>query len=257
MQDFESCRNIKIDGDEFTSGFLGLHWFPSAGSSANQQHYTNDVNAALKRLMQTFAGWAAINEVYYLSPHIMTIRPYHPSATLGTFNATATATDLSAATMTGTVALDGRGNLPAAGKPHVIGTGLGSDTIINFSPSIFAMAGSPTGPGASSDEILLHEMVHGLRQMMGRSVRETVGGNPGMHNYEEFVAIVVANIYRSEIGQPQLRSDHQGFTPLTGPTTSSATFKSTFSLYLGYMDIEMPRLCQNLRQAKGSFNPLN
>lgn len=257
MLNFQDCNNITVDGDEFTSGFLGLDWFPSADSSANRRRYEYDVIITLRRIIQTFAGWSVINEVFYLRPRTMRILPYHPTPVTGQFNATATPTDLAAATMKDTTALDRQGKIPGPGQPRTIGSGKGSDTIINCSPSVFAGAsGAPTGPGALGDEILLHEMVHGLRQMMGRSVRESVGGNPGMDNYEEFVAITIANVYRSEVGAPQLRQDHHGFLPLTGPTTNPAVFANTYAQYLNYMDIEMPRLCKNLREASCAFNPL-
>jgi hypothetical protein len=30
MQQFRAVPNLPVDGDEFTSGFLGLDWFPLA-----------------------------------------------------------------------------------------------------------------------------------------------------------------------------------------------------------------------------------
>jgi hypothetical protein len=140
-------------------------------------------------------------------------------------------------------------------QPPVIGTGTGSDTEIRFSPDTFAAPGAPTGPGAKPDEILLHEMVHGLRQMAGRAVFEEVAGNPGMDNYEEFAAIVISNVYRSELGITQLRKDHTGFAPLSGPEATVATFKTTYQSYLLDMGVEQPQLCQNLRRVACVFNP--
>jgi hypothetical protein len=137
----------------------------------------------------------------------------------------------------------------------VVGTGTGSDTEIRFSPGTFAAPGAPTGPGAKPDEILLHEMVHGLRQMAGRAVFEQVAGNPGMDNYEEFAAIVISNVYRSEQGITQLRKDHTGFDPLSGPEATLATFKTTYQSYLLDMGIEQPQLCKNLRRVVCAFNP--
>jgi hypothetical protein len=248
---FSKCHNIKVDGDEYTAGFLGLDWFPSAGSSANKETYENDVISALNRIINTMTGWAVINEIFYRSKG-MVIKPFHPSAA-DPINAYATPNDLVAATLKDTTALDGSGN-PVPGR--IIGTGVGSDTIINFSSSVFASAsGSPIGVGAAPDEILLHEMVHGLRQMMGRSVREKITGNPGMDNYEEFVAITVANVFRSERGGTTLRRDHHGFLPLTGPTTDPAIFKSTYNTWMIDIAIEQPRFAQNLGQAKAAFNP--
>lgn len=204
--------------------------------------------------MNTWTGWAIITEIYYMHRQ-MTVRPYVPTPQTGQFNATATPTDLAADTLRDTLALDPSGNLQGPGQQRTVGTGIGGDTIINFSPRIFRAPGFPIGPGASSDEILLHEMIHGIRQMMGRSVREAVTVNLGMDNYEEFAAITITNVYQSELRIAQLRKDHHGFAPLTGPTTNVSTFKATYQQWLSYLDVEQPRLCQNLRQVNCAFNP--
>jgi hypothetical protein len=255
MQVFTPCQNIVVDGDEFTSGFLGLDWFPSGGASSQKANYENETIRLLTDLMKKFTGWAIINEIYYMKKK-MTIRPFHPSKELGTFNAGAAPDDAKAATLKDTVVRDKNGNMPAP-ENRQTGTGEGSNTTIRFSASTWnPSSGAPAGPGASAIEILLHEMVHGLRQMAGRSVKESVIGNAGMDNYEEFVAIVVSNIFRSELGVVQLRQDHRGFSQLTGPTAASAGFKAAHSPYLSYLSMEQPRLCTNLRQVKVPFNPL-
>jgi hypothetical protein len=329
MQQFNLIPNIAVDGDEFTSGALGLDWFPSAAASASKRNYETGVLTMLTKLIRTWTGWAVMTEVFGKQKK-MVIRPYHPTPQTGQFNATAGAQDVRAATMQGTPVAGGQGYGVATmnstvitgqrfyqgyrikiqgvrlgqrysmgfryrldnpsqitllafsssfgdhsndvkwegdtgniswiiegspGQPPVIGTGTGSDTEIRFSPDTFAAPGAPTGPGAKPDEILLHEMVHGLRQMMGRAVFEQVAGNPGMDNYEEFAAIVISNVYRSELGITDLRKDHAGFSPLSGPETTAATFKSTYDRYLSAMDIEQPGLCQNLRRVQCTFNP--
>lgn len=236
MREYRYARNIKIDG--------------------NAAHETGVVSQ-LDRLMQTFAGWAVITEAYYLSQRTMRIRPYVPTPESGQCNATATPTDGAAATLRGTTVLDRNDRLPAPGQPRVTGTGTGSDTIVRYSPTTF-QPGSvcSTGPGATADEILLHEMIHGVRHMAGRAVREQVVGNPGMTNYEEFVAIVVSNIYRSERGLTQLRRDHAGFNVLNDATTDPAVFHTTYRTYFGHFWVEQQRLFDNLRRARCTFNPV-
>ncbi|MGC2657904.1 MAG: M91 family zinc metallopeptidase [Bryobacteraceae bacterium] len=253
MRTYHDVPNIKIDGDEYTSGFLGLDWAPSKDAKIQKQRYETDINAALERLANTWTGWAIITEIYYTQRQ-MVICPYHPTPQTGQFNAYAKPVDVKAATMKDTTALDDHGKLPPKDQ-RIVGTGTGSNTIVRFSSTTFTGAGAPTGPGTSPDEILLHEMIHALRQMQGRMVRESVAGNPGMDNYEEFAAITISNIYRSEKGNTTLRADHWGFNPLTGPTVASSVFKSTYLSYLAHMNIEQPRVCQNLRQAKCAFNP--
>jgi hypothetical protein len=324
LQKLQSIQNIIVDGDEFTAGALGLDWFPSAGASAAKRDYETGVMNILNKLLHTWTGWAVMMEIFHTNHKKMIIRPYHPTAGAGQYNATAGASDVKAATMKDTTASYGQGSGSAtqnspiittgqefyagnrikiqgtrAGKPYsmtfkyrvdsstqitllaysvpsypddtfnvkwegdtglvtwivygapgqeaVVGTGSGSDTEIRFSVSTWTATGAPTGPGAKPDEILLHEMVHGVRQMMGRAVFEQISGNPGMDNYEEFVAIVTSNVYRSEMGTAQLRKDHHGFLSLTGPETSAATFKSTYSSYMSYVASSSPsftRICK-------------
>jgi hypothetical protein len=236
IQEYRYARNIKIDGDDA---------------------HRSGVVAQLDRLMQTFAGWAVITEAYYLSRRTMFIRPYVPSLQWGQCNATATPTDAAGATLRDTTVLDDHDRLPAPGQPRTIGTGAGSDTIVRYSPTTF-QGGSvcASGPGATPDEILLHEMTHGIRHMAGRAVREQVVGNPGMTNYEEFVAIVVSNIYRSERGMTQLRRDHAGFSILNDATTNPAVFHTTYRTYLGNFWVEQQRFFDNLRRARCTFNPV-
>src|SRR6266853_1127061 len=329
MQRFQLVPSIAVDGDEFTSGFLGLDWLPSAEASANKRNYETAVLTILTGLMRTWTGWAVMTEIFG-SPKKMVIRPYHPTPK-DPFNAYAAAQDARASTIQGTPVAGGKGygsatnnstvitgqnfyagyrikiqgsrlgkpyamhykyrldnptkitllaySIPefpddsnqvkwegdtgpiswiiegSPGQPAAIGTGTGSDTEIRFSPNTFTAPGAPAGPGARPDEILLHEMVHGLRQMKGRAIFEQINGNPGMDNYEEFAAIVVSNVYRSELKIPQLRQDHHGFLPLTGPDTAAASFKTTYQQYLNDMAIEQPQLCRNLRRVPSAFNP--
>ena len=64
-------------------------------------------------------------------------------------------------------------------------------------------------PGRDGDEILLHELVHGLSSLVGR-LADSMAGPAGYSNLEEFTAIVISNLYASETNRP-LRNDHGGF----------------------------------------------
>ena len=81
-------------------------------------------------------------------------------------------------------------------------------------------------------------------------------GSAGLTNYEEFVAILVSNIYRSEKNVPGLRKDHAGFNQLAAPDTDPAQFKTKFASFLSNVGIEQPRFVKNLTQATAAFNPL-
>ncbi|HUQ94266.1 MAG TPA: hypothetical protein VM120_21480 [Bryobacteraceae bacterium] len=243
MKTYSKVPNIYIDG--------------STLSSADRTKYEQDIAAMLDRLLLTWAGWATLIEVYYLAKKKMTIVPYIATPENGVCNATAGAKDPQAATLKGTTLLNPNGTLPPK-ENRVEGTGVGSDTTVRFSPSTWGPStGCNTGPGANADEILLHEMVHGVRQMAGRSVKEAPPkGSEGLTNYEEFVAILVSNIYRSEKNIPGLRKDHAGFAQLTAPDTDPAQFKTKFASFLSNVGIEQQRFANNLAQATCAFNPL-
>jgi hypothetical protein len=56
MQHFQLVPNIAVDGDEFTSGFLGLDWLPSAQASADKRNYETGVLTILTGLIRTWTG---------------------------------------------------------------------------------------------------------------------------------------------------------------------------------------------------------
>lgn len=105
-----------------------------------------------------------------------------------------------------------------------IGTGLGSDTEVAFSPQGWGMQGAGSGP----DEVLLHEMVHGLRDMRGKGQCRT--NRMGKYDTEEeFFAILITNIYISEKNKKYgsklpLRADHQTHSRLGKSLDTSMEF---------------------------------
>jgi hypothetical protein len=177
------------------------------------------------------------------------IRPY--DGRHGVCNASATATDTVGATLRGTAAFSGTGQLIGRG------TGLGSHSIISYSPmSHYHPRCSRGGPGTLASEVLLHELVHSIRHMAGRFVLpENVPGAPLMGNTEEFVAVLVTNIYRSEMGLPGLRSDHAAGL-LAAPLTDPAVFRARFRQQIANFQIENRRFVELLRTVRCPFNPL-
>ena len=84
------------------------------------------------------------------------------------------------------------------GKGIMIGSGKGSDVKVHFSSDEFQKADCDVGPGSEPDVVLFHELVHGHRMMKGRLNRAATSGNhENYDNEEEFLAIVVANVYIS------------------------------------------------------------
>jgi hypothetical protein len=85
------------------------------------------------------------------------------------------------------------------GSDAPAGTGTGSSVDIYFTASRH-------GGVQTADDALLHELVHASRKVKGITYRMPVGAGYG--NLEEFLAMLVENIYRSEKRQPPL--DYHG-----------------------------------------------
>src|SRR5262249_1448294 len=95
-------------------------------------------------------------------------------------------------------------------------SGGGSDTVLYFTPGAgrSSACSGAGGAGSQDDEVLLHELVHCLRRMQGlHNPVPTV--DKGYDNEEEFLAIVVTNVYMSvKYGKTaQFRADHVNYRP--------------------------------------------
>ena len=97
--------------------------------------------------------------------------------------------------------------------------GKGSDVTINFNPGVCGDAGGLglSSAGWSSDEVLFHELVHAMSCIEGTDTTFVPFLSPlgdlmydSFDNLEEFTAIVIANVYRSECGRRGLRASHKG-----------------------------------------------
>lgn len=144
------------------------------------------------------------------------------------------------------------------------GTGKGSDVTIHFTPD--TSNGSSCGNGmygSQPDEVLFHEMIHGLRQMEGRM--NPYPTEDSVHDYdteEEWLAIVATNIYISakyygDKGNTKLRANHHGHHPLRPPLNTSAGFltdANNLQLANIYYLLEQP-LFNGLSLVPSAFNP--
>lgn len=102
---------------------------------------------------------------------------------------------------------------------------VGADSVIHFSPHMWSHDGKPgsagfNGPGSAVDEVLFHEMIHGLRHMKGVNV-EHVNVDDNYDNEEEFIAVVLSNIYLAEKKLHKLRGGHDGFNEMMRPNDFS------------------------------------
>jgi hypothetical protein len=272
MITFRHQHNIKIDG-------TGV----DTSDYSTPQKYEQAVVRQLEKIYHSHTGQAVFHEMSRrVSHHGLTVIPYNNHKE---DNAYASATDFVHATRKGgferyagdaknspydiaaghNVDDTGRKILGADGKP-VKGQGDGSDAKILFSPTtwfhyLHKQKGHKHTSGAQPDEILLHEMIHAARDMRG--VAENVKLGHLYDTEEEFFAILITNIYASELHRPHdLRSDHHGFEPLSKNQDTSAEFlpKKDWSDYryrmVAKLVREEPGLSHRLAKVGAKFNPL-
>jgi hypothetical protein len=121
----------------------------------------------------------------------------------------------------------GNHDQPGKGRTSIgTGTGLGSDTKVHFTAGMWGPCGCGRGVYAGlSDEVLLHELVHGLRDMQGMAYRTpTKDSLAGYKTEEEFLAIVITNVYISAKPSTQLRAAFDASIQLKAPLNTSAGF---------------------------------
>jgi hypothetical protein len=79
------------------------------------------------------------------------------------------------------------------------------------------------GPSSQPDDVLFHEMVHCLRYMQGKA-NHVPTENSFYDNEEEFLAIVVTNVFISAKGGMAFRANHHGHELLKPPLNTSQGF---------------------------------
>jgi hypothetical protein len=144
-------------------------------------------------------------------------------------------------------------------KPHKFKDGTNThcavpaDSVLDFEPApwLDATTIDPQG-NFKSDDVLVHELVHEARQMRGMHCREPMGD--GFETKEEFYAVVIANIYRSEKSPSNaLRADYSLVWRTL--TLSDDDFHTKYILEIQQLKVEMPRLFTGLSQVKAGWNP--
>lgn len=140
------------------------------------------------------------------------------------------------------------------------GTGAGTEVVIEFTPG-FYVAGSPvaqaSGMTGRATEVLLHELVHAVMYNRGRiDPRPMTGAAAGYHDRAEFNAIMIANIYRSELNpNAQLRGSHAlaSFDPLA----NRASFNADHAAEIADFCAKVPDIARALAGiGTASFNPI-
>jgi hypothetical protein len=187
---------------------------------------------------------------------------------------------------------------PTEDDPLVKGVGGGSASQLEFIAQDWQWPGTaPTFKAV--DEVLLHELVHSLRQNLGQedntpllapfaagrldlmAIHLENGPRPTGHtqvyqNLEEFVAILITNVYRSENLRKGLVRDHLGRMPRRGepqgksrdpdeetrslgfPLTNPRNFLTMWRPQIEriYMELSVNGTSLKIGQVRCAFNPL-
>jgi hypothetical protein len=183
--------------------------------------YEFRIKRELRMISARRTGNAILNEIRASSGRTVSIQPYLANDD-DDYNADVEDRDDAGATAKGMPILDKYDRTIGSGS------GEGSDVDLNFSPEIwgvysesplqrgrYATPAKPTGPASQPDEVLFHELVHSGRDLRGVSYTLAVTQHYG--NEEEFLAVVITNIYLAEKGQVNLRDSHMGHQVLAHP----------------------------------------
>ena len=112
------------------------------------------------------------------------------------------------------------------------------------------------GPGSQPDEVLLHELVHALRYTAGlNNDKRKVPFQKKYDNFEEWIAILITNIYHSECGRKYRRSNHHSFW---FKSADNDTFldEGMNRMHVRQFRRQQPLLFNDLNNVKALFNPL-
>ncbi|MFL5240604.1 MAG: hypothetical protein ACJ8FY_00725 [Gemmataceae bacterium] len=146
------------------------------------------------------------------------------------------------------------------------GTGRGSDVHVCFNPNQTDVA---SGKGTSCftstlgglpDEVLFHEIIHALRFMKALDLGKPTYGKNLEHydNEEEFLAIVITNVYMSAWGLKDFRADHFGYKKAPYQTTAdflsdADNLKTLTNNYADFADVY--QLLALIPGSVAAFNP--
>ena len=221
-----------------------------------KKDYETDVTFAIYEIASHPVGQALLAEFDMTPSQTVSI---HPWANEDEANSSASADDPNDATSVGMPKLDTRGR-PSA-RRQGSGTGEGSDATVNYTASMWGADGTAraTGPGTGKDELLLHELVHAARSVVGVHYRLPV--NLLYDNEEEFLAVFITNIYLSNKGQKKLRANHHGHDALRDPEQFLDNMKlsPTPRTLMERLRLKQPRLFKALAAipaASAAFNPV-
>jgi hypothetical protein len=222
-----------------------------------------DVQKVLNLIGTTHAGHTLFKHIALRARHLV-IAPYVPSQepVLGPVNAYAEPDNLqdsytANAPVMAWVDIPGKGPIPfPTGK---FGTGKGTGVTLKFDPALYRQLARNRGsiyPGDGPGEVLYHEMIHALRMIHGKDLRTIVTEDLHMDDFEEFCAILAANIYRSERGFHRLLMDHRSTAEMPKNLTRSEAYASFFWDEIEKWFDSQRDFCLDLASSPARFNPM-
>lgn len=246
MKTLKAVPNISIDGEdlyELAIETLGSTGEKSARNTAD--HYENSVESLFGRIGKSVSGGAVLRAVAVRTGQTMTVLPF---INLWASNAPQARAD-------------------ADNKKHAKQKRRGSSSTIRYSPGNWVadrltlqnFHPGYSGPGTDPDEVLLHEVFHGLRAMQGLTMLRNVPFQRKYDSFDEFFAILVTNIFRSELKRPKLRADHSDFQSLQSHGFTNVHEWMDYRLnrsHLRKLRRQMPNLWRDLKGVKAEFNPI-
>jgi hypothetical protein len=202
VQQFSKCANISVDGSSWITDY-GVF----AGTIWSAVHETWCL-WLLKTISNTWTGYDYLMQVNWRGIQFnkdLRIVPYNladrQDDSLNAYATSRPGENTTAVTPAGYPIFSGTVDdpyTPVDERSQIVGTGTGggTDVDLHFSPEMWV---SGTGPCTQPDEILFHEMLHGLREMQGEYDPMPTGPQDKLYdNVEEFLAILMTNIYVSE-----------------------------------------------------------
>ena len=156
--------------------------------------------------------------------------------------------------------------LPLRGEVYAEALGFsGGDAILGYSPETWWHFGHLQGADPlndfSSDDVLLHELVHAMNGIAGKTNKHSTVTLQQHHlqDIEEFSAVLITNLYLSCVGRDySLRGDHRiPFHRLPANLRDPDVFARVFDYELDYYFIRMDQHFVNaLVQLPCRFNPV-
>jgi hypothetical protein len=146
--------------------------------------------------------------------------------------------------------------------------GNGPNVVVGFQPDAPCFVDPKTKafkPGGSPAENLFHELVHAFRlvteKASDRKGPSSVPGSslkyPEYDTEEDFFAILITNIFSSEMGRP-LRAGHDGLETLPVNLSTDAGFLAVdpYRRLVKQFCSDHPEVSERLRQVRSAFNPI-